>query len=216
MPEFKDGEFGGALDKGTLDALLCGAGAARSAAAALRECARVVRPSGAFILVTYGDPESRLPYLMGDDSPDWAVHVYVLAKPTAAEEAAAAATAKAKAGGAAASGGDSGSGDGGGGGGGGGTDAKPAPKQQQQQQQQAVVARGPYDAADAAAVAGLNGLRDVHYAYVCTRRRRPLGDGEGAGAGAETAAAAAAAGAGSTAAADGGGGGERGEEAPSV
>jgi hypothetical protein len=40
LPEYPDGAFGSVLDKGTLDAILCGADAAASAAAALAECCR--------------------------------------------------------------------------------------------------------------------------------------------------------------------------------
>ncbi|KAI8474181.1 MAG: complex I intermediate-associated protein 30-domain-containing protein [Monoraphidium minutum] len=41
MPQYEDGSFGGVLDKGTLDAILCGAAPAENAAAALAECCRV-------------------------------------------------------------------------------------------------------------------------------------------------------------------------------
>lgn len=40
MPEFKDDWFDGILDKGTLDAVLCGPGAAANAANMLQECCR--------------------------------------------------------------------------------------------------------------------------------------------------------------------------------
>ncbi len=42
MPEYKDGQFDGVLDKGTLDALVCGNGANKSAAEMLKECCRCV------------------------------------------------------------------------------------------------------------------------------------------------------------------------------
>ncbi|GBF91023.1 methyltransferase [Raphidocelis subcapitata] len=77
-----DGAFGGVLDKGALDAILCGPNAAANSAAALRECCRVLRPGGCFVLVTYGDAESRLPHLARPDLP-WTVQVYVLSKPSA-------------------------------------------------------------------------------------------------------------------------------------
>jgi hypothetical protein len=40
LPEYEDGAFRSVLDKGTLDAILCGADAFASAAAALAECCR--------------------------------------------------------------------------------------------------------------------------------------------------------------------------------
>ena len=40
LPEFEDGTFGCVLDKGTLDAILCGSQAFANASAAIAECFR--------------------------------------------------------------------------------------------------------------------------------------------------------------------------------
>jgi len=50
------------VDKGTLDAILCGQDSAKNAEALLADCYRVLRPGGVFLVVTYGDPNCRLPY----------------------------------------------------------------------------------------------------------------------------------------------------------
>lgn len=78
MPEFADKSFDGVLDKGTLDAILCGEGSAVHAAAMVMEAFRVLKPCGVLMLVTYGDPLSRLPYL--NKIPDWDVSVLALTK----------------------------------------------------------------------------------------------------------------------------------------
>ncbi|KAG2426234.1 hypothetical protein HXX76_013213 [Chlamydomonas incerta] len=78
MPEFADKSFDGVLDKGTLDAILCGEGSAVHAAAMVMEAFRVLKPGGVLMLVTYGDPLSRLPYL--NNIPDWDVSVLALTK----------------------------------------------------------------------------------------------------------------------------------------
>jgi len=51
------------LDKGTLDAILCGVDSNKHAASMLAECHRILKPGGSFLLLTYGQPTSRLPYL---------------------------------------------------------------------------------------------------------------------------------------------------------
>ncbi|GLI71241.1 hypothetical protein VaNZ11_016349 [Volvox africanus] len=78
MPEFADSSFEGVLDKGTLDAILCGEQSTQNAAAMLQECFRVLKPGFPFMLVTYGDPASRLPYL--EELPGADIVVYALTK----------------------------------------------------------------------------------------------------------------------------------------
>ncbi|KAG2436046.1 hypothetical protein HYH02_011757 [Chlamydomonas schloesseri] len=78
MPELGDRSFDGVLDKGTLDAILCGEGSAVHATAMVMESYRVLKPGGALMLVTYGDPLSRLPYL--NEVLDWDVSVLALTK----------------------------------------------------------------------------------------------------------------------------------------
>ncbi|KAG2497480.1 hypothetical protein HYH03_004633 [Edaphochlamys debaryana] len=79
MPEFPDACFEGVLDKGTLDATLCGERSVPHATAMVAECFRVLKPGHPFVLITYGDPSSRLPYL-GGEGLDWEVVVYALTK----------------------------------------------------------------------------------------------------------------------------------------
>ena len=57
------------VDKGTLDAILCGENAQRNAHFMLREIARVLRPGGQYFLITYGYPERRVNHLIQDDLP---------------------------------------------------------------------------------------------------------------------------------------------------
>jgi SAM-dependent methyltransferase len=58
-----DESFQCILDKGTLDAILCGNESNKSSTAFLAEMHRLLRPGGALIVITYGQPSSRLPIL---------------------------------------------------------------------------------------------------------------------------------------------------------
>eukprot|EP00877_Chromochloris_zofingiensis_P004049 jgi/Chrzof1/13645/Cz08g06020.t1 len=79
MSAYADGTFDAVLDKGTLDAVLCGAQAIENVTLMLLEVARVLKPGGTFMLITYGDPSTRLPHL---ENPvyQWQVEVYCLSK----------------------------------------------------------------------------------------------------------------------------------------
>lgn len=81
------------IDKGTLDAILCGSESSKNAGAMLYECHRVLKPGGVLIVITYGQPPSRLNYL---EKPrlTWRVqhevlggtrYMFVCRKPTEAE-----------------------------------------------------------------------------------------------------------------------------------
>ncbi|PNH09834.1 Methyltransferase-like protein 13 [Tetrabaena socialis] len=83
MPEIEDATFDGVLDKGTLDAVLCGEQSAAGAAAMLAECYRVLKPGCCLLLVTYGDPSSRLPHLA--EVPGWAITVWAVTRQEAVE-----------------------------------------------------------------------------------------------------------------------------------
>lgn len=61
--EFEDGSFDAAIDKGTLDAVLCGESSATNAQKMISEVHRVLGPNGIYIVVSYGLPEHRLVYL---------------------------------------------------------------------------------------------------------------------------------------------------------
>jgi len=60
---YESDSFDCVVDKGTLDAVLCGVDSAKNADALLAECYRVLRPGGIFAIVTYGDPNCRVPHL---------------------------------------------------------------------------------------------------------------------------------------------------------
>jgi ubiquinone/menaquinone biosynthesis C-methylase UbiE len=51
------------VDKGTLDAILCGGNSGSNSKAMLSEVARVLKPGGVFVIITYGEPDSRLEHL---------------------------------------------------------------------------------------------------------------------------------------------------------
>jgi len=76
---YKDGEFDLIIDKGTLDAILCGNDSAKNSSDMLDQCSRVLKPGGIFFIFTYGQPQSRLSYL---EKPklSWSVAYQVLGK----------------------------------------------------------------------------------------------------------------------------------------
>jgi SAM-dependent methyltransferase len=63
MNDTPDGTYDVIIDKGTLDALLCGSESNKHQAALLLEIHRVLKRGGVFILITYGQTTSRLSYL---------------------------------------------------------------------------------------------------------------------------------------------------------
>mmetsp|Transcript_13474 Transcript_13474/g.23844 ORF Transcript_13474/g.23844 Transcript_13474/m.23844 type:complete len:236 (-) Transcript_13474:513-1220(-) len=83
MPEIKTKSFDGVIDKGTLDAIVCGPNAFDNGKKALGEIYRVLRPGGVFLLITYGDPHSRLESLKCFP---WVIHVFCLAKKEIVDE----------------------------------------------------------------------------------------------------------------------------------
>jgi SAM-dependent methyltransferase len=76
---YKDSEFDMIIDKGTLDAILCGNDSAKNSSDMLDQCSRVLKPGGVFFIFTYGQPQSRLSYL---EKPKlgWTVSYQVLGK----------------------------------------------------------------------------------------------------------------------------------------
>eukprot|EP00882_Tetradesmus_deserticola_P019688 GHRQ01021216.1.p1 GENE.GHRQ01021216.1~~GHRQ01021216.1.p1 ORF type:complete len:245 (+),score=49.68 GHRQ01021216.1:185-919(+) len=59
MPQYPDAGFSGVLDKGTLDALLCGDTEAADAAALMGEVWRLLQSGAAYIMVTSGEPRAQ-------------------------------------------------------------------------------------------------------------------------------------------------------------
>ncbi|KAK3125897.1 hypothetical protein QOZ80_7BG0611120 [Eleusine coracana subsp. coracana] len=80
MSMFSDESFDCAIDKGTLDSLMCGVDAPLSAAQMVLEVDRLLRPGGVFILITYGDPSVRVPHLKQPGC-NWKIVLYILPRP---------------------------------------------------------------------------------------------------------------------------------------
>ena len=62
MQEIQTGSFNVALDKGTLDSVLCGDNSGTNVQKMLNEIHRILSPGGKYICITYGDPEHRKKY----------------------------------------------------------------------------------------------------------------------------------------------------------
>ena len=63
MPEFESNSFDVMIDKSTIDALLCGDRSFIMTAKMLKEIQRVVKVGGAYIAISYGNPDSRVFHL---------------------------------------------------------------------------------------------------------------------------------------------------------
>ena len=77
---FPDATFDAVLDKATLDSLLCGEASTATTKRYVTEVARVLKPGGAFVVMSFGAPEIRTPYLEGEHG--WALSVSTIPKPT--------------------------------------------------------------------------------------------------------------------------------------
>ena len=62
MQEIQTGSFNVAVDKGTLDSVLCGDNSGNNAEKMINEIYRILAPGGRYICITYGDPEHRKKY----------------------------------------------------------------------------------------------------------------------------------------------------------
>ncbi|KIZ01930.1 hypothetical protein MNEG_6033 [Monoraphidium neglectum] len=63
MPQFADDAFGTVVDKGTLDAVLCSGTGLGDVRCYVSETHRVLSPGGVFLLISLGQPETRLSVL---------------------------------------------------------------------------------------------------------------------------------------------------------
>ena len=63
MAEFDTDSYDLAIDKSTIDALLCGDDSFLKVALMLKEVQRVLNPSGHYFAISYGKPESRVSHL---------------------------------------------------------------------------------------------------------------------------------------------------------
>lgn len=80
MSFFGDESFDCVLDKGTLDAMMCGDDAPHGASKMLAEVARLVRPGGIYMLITYGAPKERVS-LLNQGGCHWKIGLYIMATP---------------------------------------------------------------------------------------------------------------------------------------
>jgi len=77
--EFANESFDAAIDKGTMDALLCGDGSTQNVSKLCSEVSRVLVPGGRFIVISYGQPDHRMSYLKKADFA-WNVEVQTIPK----------------------------------------------------------------------------------------------------------------------------------------
>ncbi|KAK1426627.1 hypothetical protein QVD17_15304 [Tagetes erecta] len=80
MGLFLDDSFDSVIDKGTLDALMCGTDAPISASQMLGEVSRILKPGGVYMLITYGDPKARMAHI---NRPiyNWKIELYIIPRP---------------------------------------------------------------------------------------------------------------------------------------
>jgi ubiquinone/menaquinone biosynthesis C-methylase UbiE len=60
---FDSASFDAAIDKGTLDAILCGEGSTANANKMLSESHRVLKYNGVFFVISYGQASTRFPFI---------------------------------------------------------------------------------------------------------------------------------------------------------
>ncbi|KAG5238425.1 EEF1A lysine methyltransferase [Salix suchowensis] len=80
MSFFPDKSFDAAVDKGTLDSLMCGSDDHISSVRMLREVSRILKPGGIYMLITYGDPKVRMPHLT-QSIYNWKIVLYIIPRP---------------------------------------------------------------------------------------------------------------------------------------
>lgn len=82
---YKDETFDLIIDKSTIDALLCGEHSFMNVATMTKEMSRVLKTGGIYLVISYGDPESRMPHLerehLGFD-----INIYTIKKEEDKEE----------------------------------------------------------------------------------------------------------------------------------
>ena len=84
MQEIQTGSFNVAIDKGTLDSVLCGDNSGINAQKMINELYRIISPGGVYICITYGDPEHRKKYF---ETQQWSkLSVDKIIKPNANSE----------------------------------------------------------------------------------------------------------------------------------
>ena len=81
MEEFTKGEFDAIIDKGTLDALLCGDNSRPNSDEMIDEVYRVLSGDGVYICISYGYPDDRLCYFQNSKF-NWKISTHQVNKMT--------------------------------------------------------------------------------------------------------------------------------------
>ncbi|CAM6028268.1 unnamed protein product [Sphagnum balticum] len=81
MKNLKELTIDHVIDKGLFDSFMCGIDAPTNVQLMLTEVRRVMKPKGVYILITYGDPRVRLPYLKTTEF-QWEITLYVIPRPS--------------------------------------------------------------------------------------------------------------------------------------
>ncbi|EGG15658.1 hypothetical protein DFA_10500 [Cavenderia fasciculata] len=75
--EFPNEYFDSIFDKGTIDAVMCSDSDNQNAVKMVAEVARVLKPGGYFVVMTYGAPEGRMPLFQVADY-NWSIEMRML------------------------------------------------------------------------------------------------------------------------------------------
>jgi ubiquinone/menaquinone biosynthesis C-methylase UbiE len=65
MDQIESDKFDAVFDKGTLDSLMCSGPSASVVGQMMAEIARVLKPGGVFVEISYGTPNTRASFLRG-------------------------------------------------------------------------------------------------------------------------------------------------------
>lgn len=79
--EFENSTFDAAIDKGTLDSILCSENSTAHSQRYISEVYRVLNSHGVFLILSYGQPSQRVPYLNQKEF-NWNVSVVEVLKPS--------------------------------------------------------------------------------------------------------------------------------------
>mmetsp|Transcript_5016 Transcript_5016/g.16384 ORF Transcript_5016/g.16384 Transcript_5016/m.16384 type:complete len:208 (+) Transcript_5016:167-790(+) len=79
LKNYKNDSFEGIIDKGTLDAIMCGSDSFAHAHMMLAECTRVLKKGGVYVLITYGDTSTRLGLLEKEEY-GMQIRIYLISK----------------------------------------------------------------------------------------------------------------------------------------
>lgn len=82
---YQDDTFDLALDKSTIDALLCGENSFINVAKMIKEVQRTLKVGGVYMIISYGQPENRLLHLEREFL-DFDISVYTIKKNYQIEE----------------------------------------------------------------------------------------------------------------------------------